>query len=266
MRRVNIPILMVLLPLGAMLWGATPEKTAAPSSSMSDYKIVMDRNVFNRFREPVVVRPKSTPKIQTVRSTPIPVNPTEYLDLTGVMLAGGTARVFFEGTSYGVAGVFELGDVVGGYRIFNVTKEVVSLEKGDKRYELPVGKSLTWSKVKPVSITERELSGYYSSALSASAPGASSSQNASINTFGASSGGRDKNSLSTNEFTARVNEVKSRLETGRKDNSRGRDDSRGGGDPPSAAGSSAPKAAPSAADRAELLRKMMERRRQQETE
>jgi hypothetical protein len=127
---------------------AAPKPTIATpthKTKWEDFRILTDRNIFDRNRRPPVVRP---PRIEGSRLTitpqpPKPVDTDQYIVLLGIGLEGPQYTAFFEDSKAGKILQVLTGDVVGKGRLRAVNLDSVQYDRGGKFSTVKVGYTLT---------------------------------------------------------------------------------------------------------------------------
>jgi hypothetical protein len=107
--------------------------TNAPSASATDYqgfKLIVDRNIFNQNRFPGSAQRVRVPEKQVV---------TETFSLMGTIRYAKGDFAFFDGSSSEYKKVLKASDMIGGYKISQVGHSSVKLASTNKEVELPVG-------------------------------------------------------------------------------------------------------------------------------
>ena len=109
-----------------------------------DFRILTDRNMFDRNRRPPVVR---TPYVERTRTTPPlpppPIDTDQYVVLLGIGLEGPQYTAFFEDSRAGKILQVSPGGVVGKGRLRAVNLDSVQYERGGKFIIVKVGCTLT---------------------------------------------------------------------------------------------------------------------------
>ena len=111
-----------------------------------DFRILTDRNVFDRNRRPPVVR---TPRIEVSRppytapQPPKPIDTDQYFVLLGIGLEGPQYTAFFEDSRAGKILQVSPGGVVGNGRLRAVNLDSVQYDRGGKFRIVKVGCTLT---------------------------------------------------------------------------------------------------------------------------
>ena len=120
--------------------GATPTHM----TKWEDFRILTDRNIFDRNRRPPVVR---TVRVESPRSIytpppPRPIDTDQYLVLLGVGLEGPQYTAFFEDSKAGKILQVSPGDVVGKGRLRAVNLDSVQYDRSGKSSIVKVGYTL----------------------------------------------------------------------------------------------------------------------------
>ena len=155
----GLPMLrsIAILALASAALSATapkPAPKAAPKPTLAtpthktkwdDFRILTDRNIFDRNRRPPVVRP---PRIEGSRPTitpqpPRPVDTDQYIVLLGIGLEGPQYTAFFEDSKAGKILQVLTGDVVGKGRLRAVNLDSVQYDRGGQFRIVKVGYTLT---------------------------------------------------------------------------------------------------------------------------
>lgn len=183
----GLPMLrsIAILALASAALAATapkPAPKAAPKPTLAtpthktkwdDFRILTDRNIFDRNRRPPVVRP---PRIEAPRPTitpqpPKPVDTDQYIVLLGIGLEGPQYTAFFEDSKAGKILQVLTGDVVGKGRLRAVNLDSVQYDRGGKFSIVKVGYTLTG--------TQAASMGFATPAPSASAAASGTSRSGS---------------------------------------------------------------------------------------
>ena len=183
----GLPMLrsIAILALASAALAATapkPAPKAAPKPTLAtpthktkwdDFRILTDRNIFDRNRRPPVARP---PRIEAPRPTitpqpPKPVDTDQYIVLLGIGLEGPQYTAFFEDTGAGKILQVLTGDVVGKGRLRAVNLDSVQYDRGGKFSIVKVGYTLTG--------TQAASMGFATPASSASAAASGTSRSGS---------------------------------------------------------------------------------------
>jgi hypothetical protein len=176
---------IAILALASAALAATapkPAPKAAPKPTLAtpthktkwdDFRILTDRNIFDRNRRPPVVRP---PRIEAPRPTitpqpPKPVDTDQYIVLLGIGLEGPQYTAFFEDAGAGKILQVLTGDVVGKGRLRAVNLDSVQYDRGGKFSIVKVGYTLTG--------TQAASMGFATPAPSASAAASGTSRSGS---------------------------------------------------------------------------------------
>jgi len=183
----GLPMLrsIAILALASAALAATapkPAPKAAPKPTLAtpthktkwdDFRILTDRNIFDRNRRPPVVRP---PRIEAPRPTitpqaPKPIDTDQYIVLLGIGLEGPQYTAFFEDAGAGKILQVLTGDVVGKGRLRAVNLDSVQYDRGGKFSIVKVGYTLTG--------TQAASMGFATPASSASAAASGTSRSGS---------------------------------------------------------------------------------------
>jgi len=183
----GLPMLrsIAILALASAALAATapkPAPKAAPKPTLAtpthktkwdDFRILTDRNIFDRNRRPPVARP---PRIEAPRPTitpqpPKPVDTDQYIVLLGIGLEGPQYTAFFEDAGAGKILQVLTGDVVGKGRLRAVNLDSVQYDRGGKFSIVKVGYTLTG--------TQAASMGFATPASSASAAASGTSRSGS---------------------------------------------------------------------------------------
>jgi hypothetical protein len=176
---------IAILALASAALAATapkPAPKAAPKPTLAtpthktkwdDFRILTDRNIFDRNRRPPVARP---PRIEAPRPTitpqpPKPVDTDQYIVLLGIGLEGPQYTAFFEDAGAGKILQVLTGDVVGKGRLRAVNLDSVQYDRGGKFSIVKVGYTLTG--------TQAASMGFATPASSASAAASGTSRSGS---------------------------------------------------------------------------------------
>jgi hypothetical protein len=158
----KLPILrsIAILALASAALAAEPPKAApraapraAPAAATpthkakwEDFRILTDRNIFDRNRRPQVARatrvePPRGP--YTPPQPPKPIDDDQYLVLLGIGLEGPQYTAFFEDSKAGKILQVSPGDIVGKGRLRAVNLDSVQYDRGGKSSIVKVGYTLT---------------------------------------------------------------------------------------------------------------------------
>lgn len=111
------------------------EATNAPSgSSLGEFKIITERNIFNANR-----RPGSTRKVEVREEKPPKI---EAFSLVGTMHdeEAHSAFAFFDGTEPHYCAVLKPGETIGGHKLLEIVPDSVKLgTTNDTQIDLPMG-------------------------------------------------------------------------------------------------------------------------------
>ena len=115
---------------------AAPTVAASPAPdrdvvSFDEFKIITQRNIFDPNRR--IPGSRSGPREE---SRPRRI---DYLNLVGAMSYEKGRFAFFDGSSSEYRKSVKPGDSIAGYKVADVTANKVTLENGDKKFEIPVG-------------------------------------------------------------------------------------------------------------------------------
>ncbi len=133
---------------------ASPQPAPSASSvSLPDlYKVVLDRNMFSRYR----MEKKAS---DSVAKEVVQLPAQEYIDLVGALLVDDFTMIFFESSDSRFSGAFLSGDTVGDWVIDEVATEGVVLKaKDNTTIDLPVGLSLCRTGDAPWKVEYRQRS------------------------------------------------------------------------------------------------------------
>jgi hypothetical protein len=123
----------VLLSLAAMTAGAAEEETR-PTGTWEDYRLIIQRNVFDpERRKPVVEQPKP-------EETPRPV--VDEILLVGTLLTDRETYAFFEGSQPDYRTVQTLRSTIADGTITEIAGDRISLVIQGVSLQLPVGNKL----------------------------------------------------------------------------------------------------------------------------
>lgn len=118
---------------------ADTPSTVPEAAGFADYKIIIDRNIFDPARRaPVYSARKTTLTTETLR----PAGPAARMELVGILIQDGTARAFFNGYPSAHTGSCELGGSIGGFQLGGLFTDRVYLERDGKVFELGVGQQI----------------------------------------------------------------------------------------------------------------------------
>ena len=131
---IGITVALLLVVLISIV--ATTETLSAQSApDIEEFRIIWDRNIFD---------PNRTASFNDSGddggSYETPMG--DRLVLLGVMIDGGEAVAFFDGSPSELGGNIELGGEIVGYRIVSIRTDYVKLAKGDQRIKIAVGAGL----------------------------------------------------------------------------------------------------------------------------
>jgi hypothetical protein len=102
--------------------------------AFSDFKIITQRNIFDPNRR--------APRPPGSRDEYRKPNRVDYLNLVGAMSYEKGRFAFFDGSSSEYRKSVKPGDSIAGYKVAGVANDKVTLQKDDKKIELPVGGQL----------------------------------------------------------------------------------------------------------------------------
>mgnify|MGYP000951592813 CR=1 FL=1 len=124
--------------------------TSVPThlSKYEDFRILLDRNVFDRYRRPPVavrpVQPQPTRPTTYVRpQAPRPIDNDQYFALLGIGLEGDQYTAYFEDGRAGKAILIQPGQAVGNGRVTAVNLDSVQYQRGTTKRIVKVGQLLT---------------------------------------------------------------------------------------------------------------------------
>ena len=131
--------LIVALVFCALIQGYGPlgaeEKASLAKPEYKDFKIILNRNIFDPDRRPkTVYTPVSTRKTKT--------RTKERIHLMGSLISDTRTISFWDGSGLEGSGELNVGENVAGYRICKILTDKVSLEKEGRRLEVPIDSSL----------------------------------------------------------------------------------------------------------------------------
>jgi len=138
-------VLWGILALWGAAWAVDAEKSQSPEKPseakqeqdsgkprFETFDLLLKRNIFD---------PARRPNMPEQSARPVYVAPPrkEYLALLGVLICGGEAVAFFEETAGGSGKQVRAGDEIAGFRVLGVATDRIRLEKAKQQQELPVG-------------------------------------------------------------------------------------------------------------------------------
>jgi hypothetical protein len=112
----------------------TAAADAKDTADFNEFKIILDRNIFDPNRAAPGARRRTEDKPKPTR--------IDYLNLVGAMSYEKGRFAFFDGTSSEYRKSVKPGDSIAGYKVADVTQNTVTLQSGDKKLDLPVGGQL----------------------------------------------------------------------------------------------------------------------------
>ena len=133
--RVATACLAVLMATGAGAAQAqTQTNAASKKASLSDYKLVYERNIFNskRYARSTGERPRETTRPSRV----------DTLALVGVMAYDKGTFAFFDGSGADSRKALKLGESVGGLQLAGIEPNAVTLKAGTNEFVLEIGSQL----------------------------------------------------------------------------------------------------------------------------
>ena len=140
MALTNAPALALVTNLAAISTNAPASSASASSETkdvvgFDDFKLITQRNIFDPNR-----RAPRAPGIRPDENR----KPTriDYLNLVGAMSYEKGRFAFFDGSSSEFRRSLKPGDSIAGYKIASVNNDKVTLQKDDKKIELPIGGQL----------------------------------------------------------------------------------------------------------------------------
>lgn len=157
----KLPILrsIAILAMASAALAAEPPKaapkpapkaapTAAPpthKAKWEDFRILTDRNIFDRNRRPQTVHVARTepPRGQYTPPPPKPIDTDQYFVLLGIGLEGPQYTAFFEDSKAGKIIQVSPGDTVGRGRLGAVNLDSVQYDRDGKSRVVKVGYTLT---------------------------------------------------------------------------------------------------------------------------
>jgi hypothetical protein len=113
---------------------ATTPAESNDTVSFNEFKIIAERNIFNPNRR----APGQNGRFED-RPRPTRV---DYLNLVGAMSYEKGRFAFFDGSSSEYRKSVKPGDSIAGYKVDSVANDKVTLQKDDKKIEMPVGGQL----------------------------------------------------------------------------------------------------------------------------
>jgi len=140
MALTNAPALALVTNLAAISTNAPASSASASSETkdvvgFDDFKLITQRNIFDPNR-----RAPRAPGIRPDENR----KPTriDYLNLVGAMSYEKGRFAFFDGSSSEFRRSLKPGDSIAGYKIASVNNDKVTLQKDNKKIELPIGGQL----------------------------------------------------------------------------------------------------------------------------
>ena len=121
-------------PPGEARGDARPPAAAAEPGSFDEFKIITQRNIFDPNRR---IPGSRTPRTEEKKPKRI-----DYLNLVGAMSYEKGRFAFFDSNSSEYRKSVKPGDSIAGYKVSDVTANKVTLQRDDKKIELPVGGQL----------------------------------------------------------------------------------------------------------------------------
>jgi len=123
-----------------------PPATATHLTKWEDFRILTDRNIFDRYRRPPVTRAAPPERPRTPNGPPTPPKPVDtdqYVVLLGIGLEGPQYTAFFEDSRAGKILQVRPGGAVGKGRLRAVNLDSVQYDRGGKFSVVEVGYTLT---------------------------------------------------------------------------------------------------------------------------
>lgn len=135
----TLGLLMAALALALPGWaGAAEPSPASDAPRLEAFNVLLERNIFDPQR-----RPNERGGEKSREETAATTSTTERISLDGVMIDGGRAVAFFEGTETQYTVAVRLGEEIAGHRLVEIHTDQVRLEKKGRTLELPVAGQLS---------------------------------------------------------------------------------------------------------------------------
>jgi hypothetical protein len=128
--------LRIVLGLAAILAGAGPARSAddpTPPKGFDAFRLVKARNIFDPDR-------RGMPSAQAARPAAAPR--TNFINLTGTMVADGKMLAFFAGSRSEYSKVISTGDSIADFKVTGITNTHVVLDHAGKQITVPVGQAV----------------------------------------------------------------------------------------------------------------------------
>ena len=130
--------------------GSRKALTPAHLGKLDDFRLLLDRNIFDRYRRAPVVRESRSPETRPTRpvatATPKPTDTDESFVLLGIGLEAEQYTAFFEDTREGKILTVQPGQTVGKGKLLAVNMNSVHYERGEIRRVVKIGHTLTGSR------------------------------------------------------------------------------------------------------------------------
>jgi hypothetical protein len=135
----NTASLSTNLPASSPSTNAPAQSAAADAEAkdvigFNEFKIITERNIFNPNR-------RAPGRSGRTEDRPKPTR-VDYLNLVGAMSYEKGRFAFFDGSSSEYRKSVKPGESIAGYKVASVANDKVTLQKDDKKIELPVGGQL----------------------------------------------------------------------------------------------------------------------------
>ncbi len=153
----GLPILRsiaVLALASAALAASSPKAAPKPAGAVpthktkwEDFAVLTDRNIFDRYRRPPVIRTAPTERPRPTYTAPSPparpIDTDQYFVLLGIGLEAAQYTAFFEDSTAGKIIQVSPGDVVGKGHLRAVNLDSVQYDRGGQFRIVKVGYTLT---------------------------------------------------------------------------------------------------------------------------
>jgi hypothetical protein len=180
-KRMNMVIILIVCTVTlATVLNYAADEAPASAPEFKDFKIILDRNVFDPSRSQRSSREERGRRVQ----------PPDRLALMGVLIDNGKAVAFFEGSQREYNTELQRGETIDGYTITNIRTDRLIMQKGNQRIDLPVGSSLTKRSGEDWALSSREAS-------EESSPRYGSSDKDSVTSGSIASGAQERSTASS---------------------------------------------------------------------
>jgi hypothetical protein len=193
-KRMNIVIVVIVCTVTlATVLNYAADEAPAGAPEFKDFKIILDRNVFDPSRSQRSSREERTRRVQ----------PPDRLVLAGALIDNQRAVAFFEGSKREYNTEIQRGETIDGYVITSIRTDRIIMQKGNHRIDLPVGSSLTKRSGEDWALSSRET-------YDDSPPRYDSSEKDSV-TSGSIASGAQERSTASNVNVGSSNDIMKKL-------------------------------------------------------